>query len=127
MLILLSNTSNEPLYEQIYNQIVQQILDRNLIADEALASIRQLAKELKVSVITVKKAYEMLESAGFIYTRQGIGCFVAGAGEVMVKERLINSAETVFEGGIMQLIQAGLSDVEIMELFNTVLMLVREE
>ncbi len=127
MLILLSNASGEPLYEQIYQAIVQKILDQELQSEDPLPSIRLLAKNLKISVITVKKAYDLLEEAGFIYTRPGIGCFVASAGEGMVKERLLSQAENAFDEGIKLSKQAGLNEDAIAALFETILRMYKEE
>ena len=74
--VVLSNTSGVPYYQQIYDQLVAQILRGELADGEALPSIRVVAKELRISVITVKKAWEELERAGFLYTVAGKGCFV---------------------------------------------------
>lgn len=127
MFILLSNTSDEPLYEQIYNQLVQMICDQKLSADDPLPSIRQLAKDLKISVITVKRAYELLEDAGFIYTRQGVGCFVASAGNHLIRERLLNQAEQAFDEGIQYALKAGLLADEVITLFQTLLQMTKED
>ena len=75
--INISNTSTTPLYEQIKNQIQNQILDSTLKQGEGLPSIRNFAKELKVSIITIKRAYEELEKEGFIETIAGRGTFVS--------------------------------------------------
>lgn len=77
MQILISNTSGEPLYEQIENQIKSAILAGAIAQGEQLPSIRFLAKELRVSIITTKRAYENLEQQGFIKTVQGKGTFVS--------------------------------------------------
>ena len=77
MKLTVSLKSDKPIYEQIFNQIVSQIISGELGADFCLPSIRTVAKELCISVITVKNAYELLEQNGFIYTRAGVGCFVA--------------------------------------------------
>lgn len=77
MQLHVSDKSNQPIYEQLYEQITAQIMAGELPADFCLPSIRVVAKELGVSVITVKKAWELLEWNGFIYTRAGKGCFVA--------------------------------------------------
>lgn len=74
--LVVNNKSEKPIYEQLYEQISAQILTGDLSADFCLPSIRVIALELGISVITVKKAYEVLESNGFIYTRAGKGCFV---------------------------------------------------
>lgn len=76
MNIIISQKSSTPIYEQIYEQIASQILSEELAANFCLPSIRGIARELGVSIITVKKAWERLESEGFIYTRGGVGCFV---------------------------------------------------
>ena len=75
--IVISETSGQPIYQQIYEQICAQILKGGLVSGECLPPIRTVAKELRISVITVKKAWEELESRGFIYTMAGKGCFVA--------------------------------------------------
>lgn len=76
MNIFIRNTSGQPIYEQIYNQIKASIVSGELKTDEPLPSIRSLAKDLRISVITTKRAYEELERDGFIYTAPGKGCFV---------------------------------------------------
>lgn len=68
MKIIISNAKNQPIYEQIYEQIKEQVLTGTLKEDQALPSIRTLAKDLKISVITTKRAYDDLERDGFIYT-----------------------------------------------------------
>lgn len=77
MEIILNNRSGKPIYEQITDQIRDQIADGSLKREEMLPSIRALAKDLKISVITTKRAYEELERQGYIYTVAGKGCFVA--------------------------------------------------
>lgn len=74
--IIIRNTSQAPIYQQIYEQISSQIINGDLKSDEPLPSIRITAKILQVSVITVKKAWEMLEQNGFIYTIKGKGSYV---------------------------------------------------
>lgn len=77
MNIVISNTSDKPIYQQIVEQISSQIIKGELESDFCLPAIRTVAKELRISVITVKKAWEILEHEGFIYTMTGKGCFVA--------------------------------------------------
>lgn len=79
MEILISNASGLPIYEQITTQIKQKILSGELAAGEALPSIRALAKDLRISVITTKRAYDELEREGLVCTVAGKGCFVAAA------------------------------------------------
>lgn len=77
MKIIISNNSSVPIYEQIKNNIIEQILSNDLVEDEPLPSIRNLAQDIKISVMTIKKAYDELESEGYIISRQGKGTFVA--------------------------------------------------
>ena len=89
MQIILKNTSEKPLYLQIYEQISTQILNNTIPADFCLPSIRQLAKDLRISVITAKNAYELLEKSNLIYTIAGKGCFVKKQ-NIKAKNLLIN-------------------------------------
>ena len=93
MELIISNASNQPIYEQIVQQIKQHILTGKLAEEEMLPSIRALAKELRISVITTKRAYEELEREGFIYTVAGKGCFVAGRSSEWVREDLLRKIE----------------------------------
>jgi GntR family transcriptional regulator len=77
MNIVISNTSEVPIYKQIYEQVSSQIIRGELLSDYCLPPIRTVAKELRISVITIKKAWDELEHNGFIYTMVGKGCFVA--------------------------------------------------
>ena len=77
MNIVISNTSDDPIYQQIFDQISAQIIKGELTSDFCLPPIRTVARELRISVITVKRAWEELERSGFIYTMAGKGCFVA--------------------------------------------------
>ena len=87
MKILISNSNKQPIYEQISFQIKEQIITGELVRDEILPSIRNLAKELQVSVITTKRAYEELERDGFIHTVPGKGTYVAGQNINSLKEK----------------------------------------
>ena len=84
--IILSNSSGKPIYEQITDQVKEQIMTGVLAAGDALPSMRLLAKELRISVITTKRAYAELEEAGFIDTVQGKGSFVAGGNLELLRE-----------------------------------------
>lgn len=77
MNIVISNTSDKPIYQQIFEQVSSQIIKGELEHDFCLPPIRTVAKELRISVITIKKAWEELERSGFIYTMAGKGCFVS--------------------------------------------------
>jgi GntR family transcriptional regulator len=92
MTIVISLQSEIPAYEQIKAQIKGQILSGELSADEPLTSMRQLARDLRVSVITTTRAYGDLEAEGLIYTVQGRGCFVKGNAE-LVREQYLRSVD----------------------------------
>lgn len=87
--IIISNTSGVPIYEQIEEQIKSQIMTGSLAAGEALPSMRVLAKELKISIITTKRAYEDLERDGFIESVTGKGSFVKAVNSDIVKENMM--------------------------------------
>lgn len=93
MQIIISNMSKEPIYEQITNQIKSSILIGELEEGTALSSIRQLAKDLQISVITTKRAYEELEKAGFIYSIVGKGSFVAEQNLEIIREKKLKVIE----------------------------------
>lgn len=94
MEIIIRNTANQPIYEQIYSQLKAQIIAGTLSPGEALPSIRALAKDLKISVITTKRAYDELESEGFLYTVAGKGCFVAEKNLDLIREQQLKELET---------------------------------
>lgn len=91
--IIISNASGKPIYEQIVSQIKQLILSNALQAGDALPSMRLLAKDLRISVITTKRAYEELEREGFIETVVGKGSFVASKNEAFLKEEQLRLIE----------------------------------
>ena len=93
MLILIDNKSGTPIYDQIFTQIKGYILSGELQADEPLPSIRGLAKDLRISVITTKRAYDELERAGFIYTIPGKGSFAAARNAELVREEHLKKIE----------------------------------
>lgn len=101
MKILISNSSNEPIYNQIINQIKSQILSGELKEREALPSIRGLAKDLQISVITTKRAYDELEREGFIYTMPGKGSYVAIQNRELMKEKSLK----VIEDRLMDIVE----------------------
>lgn len=119
--ITLSNSDPAPLYEQIKKQIIEQIVQGLLRAGEMLPSIRALAKELEISVITVKKAYEDLEDEGYIVTKQGIGSCVAEAGAEFVREMKLKTVQQHWEQGIAGCRELGMSDEEIMKTFKLIM------
>lgn len=93
MRIIVSNSSNDPIYEQISSQIKSMIIKGGLEVGEGLPSIRGLAKDLQISVITTKRAYEELEKEGFIETIQGKGSFVAMQNKELMKEKKLKIIE----------------------------------
>lgn len=94
MYILIDNKSGTPIYDQIYSQVKDQIISGSLKEDELLPSIRGLAKDLRISFITTKRAYEELEKEGFIYTVPGKGCFVAPKNLELIREENLKKIET---------------------------------
>lgn len=93
MEIIIRNTGGQPIYEQIYSQLKAQIIAGALSPGEALPSIRALAKDLKISVITTKRAYDELEAEGFLYTIAGKGCFVAEKNLDLIREQQLKELE----------------------------------
>lgn len=100
MRIVIRNTSGKPIYEQIKEQIKEAILSDELSEGDMLPSIRQLAGELKISVITTTRAYSGLEQEGFIANIQGKGCFVSPKNNELVREQLIRKIEDSFLAAI---------------------------
>ncbi len=118
MNIFIDNRSGIPIYDQIYTQIKNQIISGDLREDEALPSIRNLAKDLRISVITTKRAYDELEKEGFIYTLPAKGCFVAPKNAELIKEENLKKIEEYMQN-ISQLAAAcGLSKAELIEMFR---------
>jgi GntR family transcriptional regulator len=118
--INISNTSTIPLYEQIQTQIKSQILNGSLQQGEGLPSIRNLAKELKVSIITTKRAYEELEKDGFIQTVVGKGTFVSNQNTERLKEITLYNLENKLEEIIKQAKSAGITLEEGLEIFKSI-------
>lgn len=92
--IIIDNKSGAPIYDQIYTQIKNQIISGALKEDEMLPSIRGLAKDLRISFITTKRAYDELENEGFIYTLPGKGCFVAERSTELLREENLRKIES---------------------------------
>ena len=118
MNILIDNKSGTPIYEQIYSQIKSQIISGALKQDELLPSIRGLAKDLRISFITTKRAYEELEREGFIYTLPAKGCYVAPKNVELLREENLKKIEE-YIGEIVKLaVSCNLSKQEIIEMVN---------
>lgn len=118
MQILISNSSKEPIYEQITNQVKALILAGELQEGTALPSIRQLAKDLQISVITTKRAYEELEKAGFIYSIVGKGSFVAEQNLEVIREKKLKVIEEQLSAVITNSREIGLSLEELQQLLK---------
>lgn len=121
MKIIINNSSMQPIYEQILMQIKSAIMSGVLKEEEMLPSVRTLAKELKVSALTVKKAYDALDEEGFIITVHGKGSFVRCANQNLMLEEKKKEVEADFEMAIRKGKSCGMSNQEIMELFQIVL------
>lgn len=118
MQIIISNSSKEPIYEQITNQIKSSILSGELLEGEAIPSMRQLAKDLQISVITTKRAYEELEKAGFIYSIVGKGSFVAEQNLEVIREKKLKVIEEQLSSVITNSKEIGLSLNELQQLLK---------
>lgn len=116
MKIIISNSSSVPIYEQIKQTIIEQILNNELQEDEALPSIRNLAQDIKISIMTIKKAYDELENEGYIVSRQGKGTFVAPKNTELAKEQAQKEMESYMEKIIDIAKKFQISQEEIIEL-----------
>lgn len=121
MEIFISNSSNIPIYDQICKSIKDLIISGKLESGEALPSIRNLAKDLRISVITTKRAYEELEREGYIDTIPGKGCFVAERGIEMLKEANLMKIEEHMQSIAKLAISCHLTNEDLMEMFRTLL------
>ncbi|MGG7165346.1 GntR family transcriptional regulator [Clostridium ihumii] len=102
MNILINNSCGKPIYTQIEEQIRDSILKNELSINEGLPSIRTLAKELKISVITTKRAYEELERKGFIYTVKGKGSFISNQDTEIIKNIIIKNVKLYLKEGLKE-------------------------
>lgn len=118
MQIIISNSSKEPIYEQITSQIKSLILAGELQEGTAIPSMRNLAKDLQISVITTKRAYEELEKAGFIYSIVGKGSFVAEQNLEVIREKKLKVIEEQLSAVIANSREIGLSLDELKELLK---------
>ncbi len=116
--IIISNNADSPIYEQIKEQIKLMILNGDLKEGDALPSMRLLAKELRISIITTKRAYEELEREGYIESFTGKGSFVKAMNTDVVKETLVYEIETLLEEVIDKAVIARLSYEELTEILK---------
>lgn len=118
MNILIDNKSGAPIYDQIYSQIKSQIISGVLREDDMLPSIRGLAKDLRISFITTKRAYEELEKDGFIYTLPGKGCYVASKNVELLREENLKKIEEHIDEIVRLATTCNLSKKDIIEMVN---------
>ncbi len=116
--VLIDNKSGTPIYDQIYSQIKSQIISGSLREDELLPSIRSLAKDLRISFITTKRAYEELERDGFIYTVPGKGCYVARKNTELLREENLKKIEEHMEQIIHLAASCNLTKGDILEMIK---------
>ena len=114
--ILIDNKSGTPIYDQIYTQLRSQILSGSLQENELLPSIRALAKDLRISFITTKLAYEELEKDGFLYTVPGKGCYVAPRNVELLREENLKKIEEHIDEALRLALEAGLAKEELLEM-----------
>ena len=118
MNIIISNTSSVPIYEQIEEQIKSQIMSGDLVEGDSLPSMRVLANELKISIITTKRAYEDLERDGFIYTVVGRGSFVKGIDGDIMKENMMFKIQEILESAVDKAILGKISQDDLREMIR---------
>lgn len=119
--IIISNSSTSPIYEQVAEQIRAAILSGALAEGDALPSIRALANDLRVSVITTKRAYAELESAGLVDTVQGKGTFVAGGNAELLREERLRRVEGHLAAAVSEAASNGVSPAELREMLDVLL------
>lgn len=118
MELIIRNTTNQPIYDQIYSQIKAQIIAGKLSPGEALPSIRALAKDLRISVITTKRAYEELERDGFLENVPGKGCFVAPQNRELLREAQLRRTEEFLSQAVEEARKGGITLEELEEMLT---------
>ena len=116
--IIISNSSGKPIYEQITDQVKEQIMAGALAAGDALPSMRLLAKELRISVITTKRAYEELERDGFLENVPGKGCFVAPQNRELLREAQLRRTEEFLSQAVEEARKGGITLEELEEMLT---------
>ncbi len=114
--ILIDNKSGAPIYDQIYSQLKAQIISGALAENTLLPSIRALARDLRISFITTKRAYEELEKDGFLYTVPGKGCYVAPRNVELLREENLKKIESCIDEALRLALETGLSREELLEM-----------
>ncbi|SHI27292.1 GntR family transcriptional regulator [Butyrivibrio fibrisolvens DSM 3071] len=121
MHIILNNTSMVPIYEQLVNQVKNEIINGELAENEALPSVRALSGELRISALTVKKAYDKLEEEGFVITVHGKGTFVAATDKSLAMEARRKTVEDDFAAAIQKASAVGFTKEDILEIVQIIL------
>ena len=121
MHIILNHSSMVPIYEQLMEQIKTEIIESALAEGEALPSVRKLSGELRISALTVKKAYDKLEEAGFVMTIHGKGTYVTASDKQLAREARRKAVEDEFEKAIDKAKNIGMGSEEIMEIVQILL------
>lgn len=118
MNIIISNSSNVPIYEQIKEQIKNKIVSNELKSGDLLPSIRSLAKGLRISVITTKSAYEELEREGYVETVPGKGTYVAGKSVTIIREEQLKRIENLMDTAVSVAKISGISKKEVLDIVD---------
>ena len=121
MELIIRNNTDQPIYAQISAQIRAQILSGALTPGDALPSIRALAKDLKISVITTKRAYDELEAEGFVCTVAGKGCFVAEKNLELVREHQLKTLESQLAAAVRTARGCGITTEELLDMLDILL------
>ena len=121
MKILINNSTMQPIYEQITDQIKSMIISGELKEHDILPSVRSLSKELKISALTAKKAYDVLENEGFLITVHGKGSFVASTNQELLMEEHRKEVEADLEMAIQKGKRCGMTSEELRSLFELIL------
>ncbi|MCI9006744.1 MAG: GntR family transcriptional regulator [Lachnospiraceae bacterium] len=121
MKLIINHSSMQPIYEQISGQIKDLIIHGELTEGTVLPSVRTLARELRVSALTVKKSYDTLELEGFIQTIHGKGSFVSSANQAQMLEEKRREVEAELENAIRKGRSLGMNNEELTELFHIIL------
>lgn len=121
MNLIINHTSMEPIYEQIIAQIKAEVIEGRMTAGDALPSVRTLSRELKISALTVKKAYGNLEEEGLIVTVHGKGSFIAAANQELLMEERRKELEKELEAAVQKARTGGLTAKEIRESFEIIM------
>ena len=121
MKILINNSSMQPIYEQITDQIKSMIISGELKEHDILPSVRSLSKELKISALTAKKAYDVLENEGFLITVHGKGSFVASTNQELLMQEHRKEVEADLEMAIQKGKRCGMTSEELRSLFELIL------